>query len=69
MGEKWDVVVEETNDRGNPHSDWQPITRVQRSEEGARKMFATARAAAPGCGDRSVTLRCDGVAVESWSKR
>jgi hypothetical protein len=56
-------MVEEPNDRGQPEGE---IAIVKKTEVEARQVFAEAVSNASRLGYRSVRLRRDGVAMESW---
>lgn len=65
-GSKWDVVVGDVGDRGNPAAVPVPTVVFEGDEDGARAAFADWCGKAKSLGYRYVLLRCDGVVIEYW---
>jgi hypothetical protein len=63
---KWEVVVAEPYDRGNPADGAEESVLVQGSEAEARRVFADTIAVAASMGYEYVNLRSNGQAVETW---
>jgi hypothetical protein len=66
MTDNWEVVTATPHDRGNPDDGASETTLVAGPEDEARRVYADTVATAGEHGYTHVTLRRDGVDVESW---